>query len=80
MRVYDRGPKIITYTFLGAPYYNFSIMGPRSPILFMKAPYLIARRASRSQVKFSRVGVVKDYHHCLYVSTKAKVPQFHQIQ
>ena len=32
------GALIITYTILGVPYYNCSIMGPKNPILIIEAP------------------------------------------
>ena len=34
------GALIITYTILGPPSYNYSIMGPKTPILIIKAPIL----------------------------------------
>ena len=32
------GALIIAHTILGVPYYKYSIMGPKSPILLIKAP------------------------------------------
>ena len=34
------GALIITYIILGVPYYKYSIMGPKTPILIIKAPTL----------------------------------------
>ena len=35
------GAQIITNTIVGLPYYTFSIIGPKNPILLIKAPILI---------------------------------------
>ena len=34
------GASITTYTIVGLPYYNYGIMGPKTPIRIMKAPKL----------------------------------------
>ena len=39
-----QSPEICPYTILGAPYYNYSIMGPK-PMLTIKAPILCLKRA-----------------------------------
>ena len=36
---------IITYTILGVPYYDYSILGPQNSILIIKAPILRMHRA-----------------------------------
>ena len=34
------GTQIIANTIVGVPYFNYSIMGPKTPILIIKAPKL----------------------------------------
>ena len=33
-------PKKISHTIFGVPHYDYSILGPKNPILFIKAPIL----------------------------------------
>ena len=47
---YFRG-LVITYTILGVPYYNYSIMGPKNPFLISKAAML---RRSKEHVSRMR--------------------------